>query len=199
MCWRAIRPGSEDKECGQRPGPYAESVRLSSGVRGGSDPEGFGAGHARRISKQAIEKSERDCWHHKQVHRSNAIRVIAQERLPPLGRRSPPSRHVLGHTRLSDIIAEPEQPAMDTLPQAKARAKRAHAAARAGDNRSAATYDGWMADTLSAAAGQNDEVATVMFARLAFALEVMCDKKSWSSSIVAGLTAPRRARLSARV
>jgi len=39
--------------------------------------------------------------------------MIAHKRLPPLGRRSPPPRHVLGHTRLSDINAELEQFAVD--------------------------------------------------------------------------------------
>src|SRR6266481_6141365 len=41
--------------------------------------------------------------------------MIAQKRLPPLGRRSPPPRHVLGHTCLSDINAELEQFAVDLL------------------------------------------------------------------------------------
>jgi hypothetical protein len=60
-----------------------------------------------------------------------------------------------------------------TLPDAKARAKRAHAAARAGDAVSAAIYDRWLANTLSAAAGQDDAIAATMFTRLAIALEVM--------------------------
>jgi hypothetical protein len=80
-----------------------------------------------------------------------------------------------------------------TLPQAKARAKRAHQAARAGDNRSAATYDRWLADTLSCAAGQDELVTTTIFLRVAIALEIMADMKGWPAAIVAGLTAPRRA------
>jgi len=79
-----------------------------------------------------------------------------------------------------------------TLAEAKERARRAHEAARAGDNRSAAIYDRWLADTLLAAAGKDEEVATTMFARLAVALEVMVDMKGWPAGVVAGLTAPRR-------
>jgi hypothetical protein len=45
-----------------------------------------------------------------------------------------------------------------TLPDAKARAKRAHEAARAGDTVSAAIYDRWLANTLSAAAGQDEAI-----------------------------------------
>jgi hypothetical protein len=78
-----------------------------------------------------------------------------------------------------------------TLPEAKAPAKRAHAAARAGDHLSATICDRWLANTLSAAAGQDEEIAATMFTRLAIAFEVMCDMKGWG--IVAGLTAPRRA------
>jgi len=58
-----------------------------------------------------------------------------------------------------------------TLPEAKARAKRAHQAARAGDTVSAAIYDRWLATTLSAAAGQDPAIAATMFTRLAIALE----------------------------
>src|SRR5262245_51959140 len=50
-----------------------------------------------------------------------------------------------------------------TLPEAKARAKRAHRAARHGDTIRAAIYDRWLADTLSAAAGQNPVIAATMF------------------------------------
>jgi hypothetical protein len=52
------------------------------------------------------------------------------------------------------------------LPEAKARAKRAHQAARAGDTVSAAIYDRWLANTLSAAAGQDPAIAAAMFSRL---------------------------------
>src|SRR5215472_1594580 len=63
--------------------------------------------------QQAIQKSERDRWHPEQVHRGDAIRMIAQKRLPSLGRRPPPPRLVLGHARLPDINAELDQLAVD--------------------------------------------------------------------------------------
>jgi hypothetical protein len=80
-----------------------------------------------------------------------------------------------------------------TLPEAKARANRAHQAARAGDTMSAAIYDRWLATMLSAAVGQDEAIAVAMFTRLAIALEVMADMKGWPAGIVAGVTAPRRA------
>jgi hypothetical protein len=52
------------------------------------------------------------------------------------------------------------------LPEAKARAKRAHAAARAGDAVSAALYDRIYATALTSA-------AATMFARTAICLEVL--------------------------
>ena len=54
--------------------------------------------------QQSIEKAERAGRHHKQIHRGDAIRVIAQKRLPTLCRRPPPPHHVLRHARLSDAI-----------------------------------------------------------------------------------------------
>jgi hypothetical protein len=80
-----------------------------------------------------------------------------------------------------------------TLPDAKARAKRAHQAARAGDAVSAAIYDRWLANTLSAAAGQDPAIAATMFTRLAIACEIMTDMRGWPAGVVAGLTSPRRA------
>jgi hypothetical protein len=80
------------------------------------------------------------------------------------------------------------------LPDAKARAKRAHQAARAGDSVSAAIYDRWLANTLSAAAGQDETIAVAMYTRLAIALEVMQDMRGWGEGVVAGITAPVRPR-----
>jgi hypothetical protein len=45
---------------------------------------------------------------------------------------------------------------------------------------------------MSAAARKDDDVATVMFFRLALALEIMTDMRGWPAGIVAGLTAPQR-------
>jgi hypothetical protein len=81
-----------------------------------------------------------------------------------------------------------------TLPDAKARAKRAHQAVRAGDAVSGAIYDRWLATTLSAAAGQDEEIAAAMFTRLAIACEIMTDMRGWPAGIVAGITPPVRPR-----
>jgi hypothetical protein len=53
---------------------------------------------------------------------------------------------------------------------------------------SAAIYDRWLANTLSAAAGQDPAIAAAMFTRLAIAREVMVDMRGWGEGIVAGIT-----------
>jgi hypothetical protein len=45
--------------------------------------------------EKTIEKPERNRRHHEQVHRSNAIRMVAHKRAPALRRWSPPPGHVL--------------------------------------------------------------------------------------------------------
>src|ERR1700726_1973147 len=62
---------------------------------------------------QAIEQAERDCRHDKQIHRRDAVGMIAKERPPALGWRLSSLGHVLGHARLSDIDAELEEFSMD--------------------------------------------------------------------------------------
>ena len=59
-------------------------------------------------------QSEGDGRNDKQVHRRNAIRMVAQERLPALGRWSSPARHILGDASLPNVDAEPRQFAVDT-------------------------------------------------------------------------------------
>src|ERR1700761_6089457 len=63
--------------------------------------------------QQSIEQAKRDCRHDEHVHRSDLIRVVAQERPPALGWRVSSLVHVLGHAGLSDIDAELEQLAMN--------------------------------------------------------------------------------------
>jgi hypothetical protein len=77
-------------------------------------------------------------------------------------------------------------PRRSPLLAAKERARRAHTAARGGDSRSAALYDRWFAETLSNAAGRDEDVAIAMFTRLAIALEVMIDMKGWPGRPGAG-------------
>jgi len=79
-----------------------------------------------------------------------------------------------------------------TLPEAKARAKRAHQAARGGDTISAALYNRIYATALTSAADRPDAVAATMYMRTAICLEVLVEMRGWPAGIVAGFTAPRR-------
>src|ERR1700726_2354877 len=63
--------------------------------------------------QQSIEQAKRDCRHDEQIHRGDAVGMIAKERPPALGRRVSSPDHVLGHAGLSDLDAELEQLAMD--------------------------------------------------------------------------------------
>src|SRR3977135_1379967 len=58
--------------------------------------------------QQAIEQTERDCRHDEQIHRGDAVGMIAEERLPPLGRRTSSLGHIFSHARLSDRDVELE-------------------------------------------------------------------------------------------
>jgi hypothetical protein len=64
--------------------------------------------------EQPINQSERDRWHDEQVHRGDAIRVVAKERFPSLRGRTPPPRHILGHAPLADIDTKLEEFTMDS-------------------------------------------------------------------------------------
>ena len=63
----------------------------------------------RMRGRETVQKPERDCRHHKQVHRGDAVRMVAQKRAPALRRWASPPCHVLGHARLPDIDAELEK------------------------------------------------------------------------------------------
>src|SRR5262245_26120446 len=77
------------------------------------DPEPQDLSPAMADHQQSIEKSEGDGRNDKQVHRRNAIRMVAQERLPAQGRWSSPARHILGDASLPNVDAELEQLAVD--------------------------------------------------------------------------------------
>jgi hypothetical protein len=76
-----------------------------------------------------------------------------------------------------------------TLPDAKARARHAHKAARAGDPVAAALYDRIYATAVACAAKQPERIAAVMFVRAAICLEVLAEMKGWPAGRVAGVTA----------
>ena len=59
--------------------------------------------------QQSVQQPKGDRRNQEQIHRCDAISVIAQEGLPTLRRRSPSSRHVLCDRGLSDIDAKLEQ------------------------------------------------------------------------------------------
>src|ERR1700724_2093020 len=64
-------------------------------------------------NQQAVEQAKRDCRYDEQIHRRDAVGMIAKERPPALGWRLSSLGHVLGHARLSDIDAELEEFSMD--------------------------------------------------------------------------------------
>src|SRR5262245_10545186 len=65
-------------------------------------------------NQQSIEQSERDGRNDKQIHRRDPTCVVAEERLPALGRWASPAHHILGNAGLPDIDPEPQQFAVDT-------------------------------------------------------------------------------------
>jgi hypothetical protein len=75
-----------------------------------------------------------------------------------------------------------------TLPEAKARAKRAHQVARAGDAVAAALYDRIYATAVTSAEKQPTAVARAMYLRTAICLEVLTEMRGWPSGVVAGLS-----------
>jgi len=77
--------------------------------------------------QQSIEQSKREGRNHEQVHRRDAVSVIAQERPPALGWRPPTLCHVFGDRGLPDIDAEFEQLAVDAR-CAPERVRKAHVA-----------------------------------------------------------------------
>jgi hypothetical protein len=64
-------------------------------------------------NQKPIQQPKRDRWDYEQIHRRNAVSVIAQKGLPALRRWLPSPRHVFCHGGLSDIDAKLEQFAVD--------------------------------------------------------------------------------------
>src|ERR1700737_5157784 len=64
-------------------------------------------------NQQAVEQTKRDCRYDEQIHRGDAVGMIAKERPPALGWRVSSLGHVLGHAGLSDTDADLEEFSMD--------------------------------------------------------------------------------------
>src|SRR5258707_15353695 len=77
------------------------------------DAEPYDLSSAVPHDQQSIEQMKRDCRHDEQIHRGDAVGMIAEECLPSLGRRASSPGHILGHTRLPDFDPELEQLSMD--------------------------------------------------------------------------------------
>src|ERR1700716_3416621 len=77
------------------------------------DSERYDLSPAMPHDQQTREQTERDCRHHEQIDRGDAVGMIAQERLPSLGRRTSSLGHIFSHARLSDRNVELEQLSMN--------------------------------------------------------------------------------------
>src|SRR6202048_519807 len=53
--------------------------------------------------QQSIEQAKRDCRHDKQIHRRDAVGMIADKGSPALRRRGSSLHHVFGHACLADL------------------------------------------------------------------------------------------------
>src|SRR6202021_2404695 len=63
--------------------------------------------------QQSIEQAKRDCRHDKQIHRRDAVGMIADKGFPALGRRVSSPDHVFGDAGLADLNAELKQLPLD--------------------------------------------------------------------------------------
>src|SRR4029077_12533934 len=63
--------------------------------------------------QQSIEQAKRDCRHDKQIHRRDAVCMIADKGSPALRRRVSSPDHVFGDAGLADLNAELKQLALD--------------------------------------------------------------------------------------
>jgi hypothetical protein len=77
------------------------------------DAEPYDLSSAVPHDQQSIEQTKRDCRHDEQIHRGDAVGMIAEERLPALGRRTSSLGHIFSHARLSDRDVELQQLSMD--------------------------------------------------------------------------------------
>jgi hypothetical protein len=60
--------------------------------------------------QEAVQQPKGDRRDHEQIHRRDAVGMVAKEGLPTLRRRLPSPRHIFCHGGLADIDAELERP-----------------------------------------------------------------------------------------
>src|SRR6478672_7766185 len=98
---------------------------MGARARGHTQPHKLAAGMLQ--NQKSIQQPKRDRRDYEQIHRRNAVGMIAQKGLPALRWRQPSPGHVLCHGGLPDIDAKLEQFAMDPWRSPK-RVRDAHVA-----------------------------------------------------------------------
>src|SRR5258708_39631693 len=82
-----------------------------SGVSCDAEPQNLSS--AVPHDQQSIEQAKRDRRHDEQIHRRDAVGMVAKKSLPALRRWPSSLHHILGHARLADIDAELKQLSVD--------------------------------------------------------------------------------------
>jgi hypothetical protein len=98
---------------------------LGARACGHTQPQKLAAGMLQ--DQKSIQQPKRDRRDYEQIHRRNAVGMIAQKGLPALRRRLPSPRHVFCHGGLPDIDAKLEKFAVDARCSPK-RVRDAHVA-----------------------------------------------------------------------
>jgi hypothetical protein len=63
--------------------------------------------------QESVQQAKRDRWDQEQIHRCDAVGMIAKEGLPALRGRHPPLCHIFCDRDLSNVDADLEQFAVD--------------------------------------------------------------------------------------
>jgi len=98
---------------------------IGARVCGHTQPQKLAAGMLQ--DQKSIQQPKRDRRHYEQIHRRNAVGMVAQKGLPPLRRWLPSPCHVFRHGGLPNIDAKLEQFAVDPRCSPK-RVRNAHIA-----------------------------------------------------------------------
>jgi hypothetical protein len=114
--WMAVRGVSIPDEISRRLFPGEGLGDLAGdpvGGRVGRDIDPYQLASVKPDDHQTIEQLKAGRRHHEQVDGADVRHVVAQEGLPALRWWAPSSDHVLGHCRLGDLEAQPEQLVVD--------------------------------------------------------------------------------------